>query len=178
MKYDFKSMMASLSAIAILSGASLANAQTFDIVGVDDFGEGDSRFPAVNAVDGETRFASRWAGNFEVGDGDANLFVDLGSVQRVDNVGVAWGRGNRRTYDFEIRARSGTSGSWTVIRSRGDSSGTTNGIENYNVTDFNARQVRIRTFSNSDGTNFVNVTEFEVYGTQGRTGGNLSLIHI
>ena len=159
-----------LSALGL--AASTVHSQTLDIQSAGDFGGAHNNYPASNAVDGDTAFASRWAANFSNGGGDVNLFVDLGSVQRIDDIGVAWGRGNLRSYNFEVRARAGTSGSWTKIRNRANSSGSTTGIEQYNVTDFDARQVRIKVFSASDGAAWANVTEFEVYGTSGRSGGN------
>jgi len=147
------------------------HAQTFDISGSGDFGNSHPSYPSRNAVDGNTSFGSRWAATFE--GGAANLFVDLGTRRTVDDIGVAWGRGDQRSYDFEVRARAGTSGSWARIF-RGRSSGKTAGIESYNVTDFSARQVRVKVFSNSARTNWADITEFEVYGTGGRSGSNNS----
>lgn len=166
------SLLASVaSLLALLS--SPAGAQTFSAQSAGDFGGAHSSFPASNAIDGNTAFASRWAANYNnSSNGTVNLFVDLGSVQRVDDIGVAWGRGDSRSYNFEVRARSGTSGSWTKIRSRADSSGNTSGIEVYNVDDIDARQVRIKIFSTSNGSDWADVTEFEVYGTAGSSGGN------
>lgn len=147
--------------------AHAVSAQTFSIVDVGDFGGAHPNYPASKAVDGNTAFSSRWAANN--GGSASNLFVDFGTVRRVDDIGVAWGRGNTRTHRFEVRARSGTSGSWTRIFS-GTSSGTTTGIEQYNVNDIDARQVRVKVFSNSAGTDWTNITEFEVYGTSGPSG--------
>ncbi len=158
-----------LCVLVLLAAINTASAQTFDIENAGDFGNSHSNYPPSNAIDGNTSFSSRWASTFQ--GGDANLFVDLGSVKRVDNIGVSWGRGNQRSYVFEVRARRGTSGSWTKVFS-GVSSGSTTGIENYNVTDIDARQVRIKVFSNSAGSFWADVTEFEVYGTQGPSGSN------
>ncbi len=153
--------------------ANVAGAQTFDVQSAGDFGGAHPSYPASNAIDGSTAFASRWAANYNnSGDGVVNLYVDLGSVQRIDDIGVAWGRGDTRSYNFEVRARSGTSGAWTKIRSRADSSGSTADIEVYNVDDIDARQVRIKIFSTSSGSDWADVTEFEVYGTSGPSGGN------
>ena len=148
MKMIFKIAFASI----LLAGiSSKAFSQTFNIQSAGDFGGAHPSYPASNAIDGNTAFASRWAANFNDGGGNVNLFVDLGSVQRIDDIGVAWGRGNSRVYNFEVRARSGTSGSWTKIRNRANSSGNTAAIEQYNVDDFDARQVRIKIFSNTNG---------------------------
>lgn len=160
---------AAICSLAYCVSVGMANAQTFPIEDVGDYGGSHPSYPASNAVDGNTNFSSRWAA--EQGGDATNLWVDLGSAQRIDDVGIAWGRGNQRTYDFEIRARAGTSGSWTRVY-RGTSSGTTDQIEIYNVTDMDARQIRVKTFSNSAGTIWTDITEFEVHGTGGRSGGN------
>lgn len=165
------SMFATVASLLALL-ASPAGAQTFNPQSAGDFGGAHGNYPASNTIDGNTAFASRWAASFNNAGGATNLFLDFGSVQRIDDIGVAWGKGDTLTYNFEVRARSGTSGSWTKIKSRGNSSGNTAGIEVYNVDDFDARQVRIKIFSNSANTAWTNVTEFEAYGTSGPSGGN------
>lgn len=152
-----------------VAGSTSTFAQTFEPRSSGDWGNSHSNYPSSNAVDGDTSFPSRWASRF---DGDsANLWVDLGSRKTVDDVGIAWGRGNSRSYEFEVWARAGTSGGWTKIFD-GQSSGTEADIEQYNVDDFSARQVRVKVFSNSARTRWADITEFEVYGTRGRSGGN------
>lgn len=154
-----------LAPLVLLCGfCSNGFAQTFEPVSAHDYGDSHRSYPPANAIDGNTLFSSRWAATFD--SGSADLFVDLGSIKRIDDVGVAWGRGNERTYTFQIRARSRTSGRWTTVY-RGTSSGKTSGVEQYNVDDFDARQVRVKVTSNSANTNWANITEFEVYGTGG-----------
>ncbi|MBX2848128.1 MAG: polysaccharide lyase family 7 protein [Acidiferrobacterales bacterium] len=157
-------------AIGGLGFVNTAYAQTFDIDDEGDWGTSHASFPPSNATDGDTSWASRWAATLNNPDG-ANLWVDLGSAQTVDDVGVIWGRGDSRSYEFEVWARSGTSGSWTKIFD-GNSSGSEAGLEQYNVDDISARQVRLKVFSNTAGSEWADVIEFEVYGTSGRSGGN------
>ena len=157
------------STVLLNAGISPAIAQTFSPVSAGDFGNSHPRYPASNAIDGDTSFRSRWAATFD--GGAANLFLDFGRTQRVDDVGIAFGRGNQRSYDFEIRARSRTRGPWTRVF-RGQSSGRHTDIETFNVDDVSARQIRIKVFSNSAGTDWADVTEFEAYGTSGPSGGN------
>gem|GEM_PF-4449239 len=163
------------TAVSLLAGSlfvlpGLGFTQTWNISDSGDFGNSHRNYPSSRAVDGDTNFSSRWAARID--NDDANLFVDFGTSRTVDNIGIAWGRGNNRTYRFEIRARNRTSGSWARIFS-GTSSRNTS-IQNYNVNDISARQVRVKVFedSASDGSRWVNITEFEVYGTSGRSGGN------
>ena len=159
----------SMSWLAVFLSSGLAHGETLQAQSVGDFGGSHASYPAQNAFDGNTAFASRWAASLD--NGAVNLYTDFGSVKRIDDVGIAWGRGDQRTYRFEIRARAGTSGSWTKVYS-GTSSGNTAGIESYNVTDMDARQVRVKVFENSAGTSWIDITEFEVYDTSGRSGPN------
>ena len=156
------------STALLAAGINPVFAQTFSPVSAGDFGNSHPRYQPSNAIDGDISFASRWAATFD--GGSANLFVDLGQAQRIDDVGIAFGRGTGRTYDFEIRTRSRTSGPWTRVF-RGESRGLS-GIEIFNVNDISARQVRVKVFSNSAGTDYADITEFEVYGTGGSSGGN------
>ena len=158
----------------MLCSTNFAQAQTLPIADEGDFGGAHNNFPASNATDNNTAFASRWAANFNDAGGDVNLFIDFGSVQEVSEIGVAWGRGNQRSYNFEVRARAGTSGSWTKVRNRGDSGGNSNDIEFYDINDIDARQVRVKVFSASDGANWANITEFEAYGANGSSSSSSS----
>ena len=158
-----------LPCLLVLAGTGTSYGQTFEPASAGDFGNSNPNYPPDNAIDGDTSFGSRWAATFD--GGSANLFLDLGRARTIDDIGVAWGRGNRRSYDFEVRARSGTSGPWTRIF-QGQSSGSSSDIEIYNVDDMSARQVRIKVSSNSDGTDYADVTEFEAYGPSGPSSGS------
>jgi len=56
MKQNIRAMMASLGTLAMLSGASVAQAQTFNIVDEGDFGASHNNYPPSNATDGNTDF--------------------------------------------------------------------------------------------------------------------------
>ena len=95
---------------SFLFGSHSIYAQTFEIDDEGDWGTSHASFSASKATDGDTSWPSRWAATLDNPDG-ANLWVDLGSAQTVDDIGVIWGRGDQRSYEFEVWARSGTSGS-------------------------------------------------------------------
>jgi hypothetical protein len=134
-----------------------------------DDGSSHQNYPASNAVDDSTAWSSRWAANLG---GDAvNLTVQLDDVEEVKQVGVAWGKGNTLTNTFEIYARPGTSGSWTKVYDS-ISSGSSTGIEVYDVTDIDAKQVRIKTQDNSSTSNWTNITEVKLYGSASTTTPN------
>lgn len=161
----FSKIMAGASLVALAAISVPASAQTYNIQSANGSGS-EPNFPPSNAIDGNTAFASRWAARSPNTSSPTEIRLDLGSNQTVDNVQVAWGRGDQRTYPFEIAGRSGTSGSWTTIFT-GESSGDTLNFEDYNVNDINARQIRIR--GANDGT-FTNITEVRIIGPAGASG--------
>ena len=109
---------------------------SFTAVDVGTFESSRSGFPAENAIDGN--LGTRWSSSGE----DRDIYVDLGGVARIDDVGIAWFDGNDRVSEFRIYTRTGTSGSWNEVF-EGESSGDTAGIEIFNVDDEDARFVRI-----------------------------------
>ena len=158
----FKTALTGVSLLAISSLGSTAYAQNFNIQSATGTGSHAS-FPPSNVLDGDLSFASRWAGNAS----PEEIRLDLGSNRTVDDIQIAWGRGDSRRYTFEVAGRSGTSGSWTNLF-EGTSSGNTAGFENYNLTDRSVRQVRIRGLSNSSGTAYTDITEVTISGTGGQ----------
>jgi len=128
----------------------------FRAVAAGEFENSHPNFPPSNVIDGD--LSTRWASQGE----DRNVYIDLGTVQRVDDVGVAWTGGDERVSEFEIRARTGTSGDWDLVF-RGQSSGNTDGLETYNVDDVDARFVRIKVFSNNGGS-YQNISEVVAFG--------------
>lgn len=122
-------------------------------------GASHSRFPAANAIDNDTSFASRFATRANPND----LFLNLGTVRNLEDVQIAWGRGNARTYEFEIAVREDEGDNWNTVFD-GNSSGDTLDFETYNVGDRRAQFIRIRGFSNSAGTRWTDITEVRVFG--------------
>jgi len=158
-----KSIAAAAVCLLAVSG-SVSYAQSgskLSLVGAGEFEKSHSRYPPKNVIDGSTAYRSRWASKGE----PRNVWVDLGSVKRVTEVGVAWARGNSRTHDFEIRAHTKLSGSWDKVY-RGKASGKTTKVEVYNIDDVDARYIRIKVFGNED-QEWQNITEVEVYGKSG-----------
>src|SRR5688572_27221660 len=90
---------------------------------------------AANTLDGS--LATRWSAP---GDGHWIRF-DLGKSGTIASAKIAWHRGNERVARFDIQTSADAS-TWTTVFS-GASSGTTPGLESYNVTDSAGRYVRI-----------------------------------
>lgn len=150
---------------AVSNFGSSASAQFFDIQSATGSGSHAKLVPS-RAIDGDTRAASRWSGNGN----PEELYLDLGEVQRLDDAQIAWYLGDRRRFTFEIAAREESFDHWTTIFS-GTSAGNTNDFENYNVNDMDARYVRIRGLSNSDGTAATAIREVTLSGTGGAVAG-------
>ena len=155
-----------LKTIAITAALALPNfftqAETINIVSASDWGGSHSSYPASKAIDGSTAWSSRWAASGS----PVHLQLDFDGIKRVTEVAVAWGVGDSRVYEFEIWARAASSGSWTKVYDD-YSSGTTTGLEVYDITDIDARQVRVKTFGNSSGSSWTNITEVEAYSNSG-----------
>ena len=154
---QLKKIITSVGISALAATALTAQAQTFNIKSVSAIGT-DSNHPPQNAINGNQN--NRWRGNSS--NPQEQIIFDLGAVQRVDNVFVDWHRGNTRTYNFQIAGRSGTSGSWTTIFT--GTAARNNNLQNYNVNDINARQIRI--LSNRSGV--TEIERVEIVGVQGR----------
>ncbi|MDK9763531.1 polysaccharide lyase family 7 protein [Vibrio sp. D420a] len=150
---------------ALLSGSVAA--EQLNIQSASDWGGAHSSYPASNAIDGDTDWSSRWAAQ----NAPVNLVLDLGSVQNVQDVKIAWGKGEQQTYKFEIRALADeSSSSWDKVYS-GYSGGNTSDFESYDVQDVQARWVRIKVFSNSAESVWTNITEVQVHGNDGQDFG-------
>jgi len=152
------------TAIILSIAGSAVHAQSgtrLDLVAAGEFENSqEGRYPA-NVIDGSTNKESRWSSEGE----PRNVWVDLGSVQRVTDVAVAWGFGDDKRYDFEIRAHTSLRGSWDKVY-RGNSRGNTTNFEVYNVDNVDARYIRIKVFGN-DYNNWQSITEIRVYGEPG-----------
>lgn len=155
-----KTKLSFCTAIALCAISTYSNAATeISIDTIFDDGTSHASYPASNAIDDDTAWSSRWAAQDSSW---VNLTTQLASATTVTKVGVAWGQGDSRTHTFEIYARSGTSGTWTKVFDD-VSSGTSDDIEVYDITDINAQQVRLKVFPESDYSYWANVTEIKLY---------------
>ena len=157
----FKNTMAATTALLLSIAGSTVFAQSgseLDLFGAGEFENSQDNRGPRNVIDGSTNSESRWSSRGE----PRNVWVDLGSVQRVTDVAVAWGFGDDKVYDFEIRAHTSLSGSWDRVF-RGESRGNTNNFEVYNVDNVDARYIRVKVHEN-DFNGWQSITEIKVYG--------------
>ncbi|TXR54408.1 polysaccharide lyase family 7 protein [Reinekea thalattae] len=156
---------------ALLAAAG-AHAATLNIDNASDWGGSHSSYPASNAIDGSSAWETRWAA---ANGASENLVLDLASDQSVNEVSIAWGRGDSRTYNFEIRVLSenGDSSDWTKVYYGSSSLVSSNGdFESYSFDSVSARYVRIKTFSNSTGSDWTDINEVTISGGSSSGGGS------
>jgi len=136
-----------------------ANAQScsnnLPISGVTASGNEVGNVPS-NVLDGS--LSTRWASN---GIGQW-IRADLGSVQNICSVGIAWYNGNARQYHFVIA--TSTDGTTFTNKFSGDSSGTTLNSEKYAFAATDARYVRI-TVNGNTANNWASITELDIFGS-------------
>lgn len=129
-----------------------------------DNGTNDGNVPA-NAIDGNLAATSRWSSN---GIGKQITF-DLGATAEVTDVRLAWYKGNQRNAYFEIDT-SLDGQNWTSVLVAGQSSGTTQGFEDVDVLDSDARYVRVTGQGNSSSS-WNSLIEAQIIGCTDGSGG-------
>lgn len=118
---------------------------------------------AANTLD--NNFSTRWSGQ---GAG-AWIKYDLGSSQTVDDIEIAFYKGDERTSTFDIQVSSNNSG-WSTVFSGGQSALNTD-LQKFNITDVTARWVRVVGYGNTSN-NWNSYTEIKVNTLGGSGGGN------
>jgi hypothetical protein len=117
-----------------------------------------NQYPDVvdHTLDGDlaTRWGARGLG--------ASIEYELASEATLDQVGIAWYRGNQRQTHFEI-ALSTDGVNWTTVHD-GSSSGSSLQLEPYSFSATAARHVRVTGFGNTQNT-WISMTEIDIRGT-------------
>ena len=139
--------MESTSNIKLISSSRMDDATSVkndeDEEDKDDDNNNDSLFAKLLDNDYDTKWEEEGFGSF--------IQADLGSVQPVCNVGIAWDNGDETSYNFVIStSRDGTTFTDTL---RGTSSGITDALEKYKLADADSRFIRITVFGNNDDNN-------------------------
>jgi len=109
----------------------------------DDDDDNDSVFAKLLDNDYDTKWEEEGFGSF--------IQADLGSVESVCNVGIAWDKGDERSYNFVISTSD--DGTTFTDALRGTSSGSTEALETYDLTDGESRYIRVTVFGNNDDNN-------------------------
>lgn len=120
----------------------------------------------------DEKTGTRWTSSFtpsagKTGFGYDSTWIrwDLGSLKTVSYMNVAWYLGSSRTTSFKLEiSNDGTT--WTELRARGNSTGTTASLEKYDFTDATGRYVRLVSYGNNTSSpNSTNIIEIEIYGS-------------
>lgn len=125
---------------------------TVPIVGISANGS-ETGNPPSNALDGS--LSTRWS-NYGTG---SWIQADLGSVQSISSVAIAWYAGTQRTSKFQLGLSQ--DGSTFTPAFTGTSSGTTTDLEAYSLAPTNARYVRVTVNGNTQNL-WASITELRV----------------
>lgn len=109
----------------------------------NDDDDNDSVFAKLLDNDFDTKWKEEGFGSF--------IQADLGSVESVCNVGIAWDKGDERSYNFVISTSD--DGTTFTDALRGTSSGSTEALETYDLSDVESRYIRVTVFGNNDDNN-------------------------
>ena len=131
----------STSSIQMISTSRMDEANSVDNDNDDD--DNDSVFAKLLDNDYDTKWKEEGFGSF--------IQADLGSVESVCNVGIAWDKGDERSYNFVISTSD--DGSTFTDALRGTSSGSTEALETYDLSDGESRYIRVTVFGNNDDNN-------------------------
>ena len=110
-------------------------------------------FPGTNVLD--DNLDTRWS-NIGVG---SWVQVDLGTSNKICDINIAWFKGNERQNNFVISTSTDGIKFSNVFSSK--SSGSTLGLEKYNIADTNARFIRITVNGNTQNS-YASITEISV----------------
>ena len=117
-------------------------------------------FPVTNVVDDnlDTRWSNNGVGSWAQ--------LDLGTVNKVCDVSVAWYKGNERQNNFVISTSNDGIAFTNVLSSK--STGSTLNLEKYDIVDTNARYIRITVNGNTQNS-YASITEvsINIVSTQG-----------
>jgi hypothetical protein len=127
------------------------------IVTASDDGSSDSYGP-LNTIDADVSNSSRWSAE---GIGKTITF-DLGQLSTVRDMQVQWYQGNLLNYSFKVDTSSNNV-DWTSVLSDGNSNGEAAELETVELTDSQARYVRITGLGNTS-SELNSIVEVKVRG--------------
>ena len=149
------------------SSATCTGNSSLTIVSATDDGTNDGHGPE-NAIDGNTDdIESRWSSK---GIGKT-ITLDLGTESNVKELAIQWYKGSSRSSYFDIET-SLDKNNWTPVLSGGMSSGADSGYEDVDVTDSEARYVRVIGEGNSANSTWNSIIEAKVLGCSDGTVDN------
>lgn len=134
-----------------------SSVERLSVVAVSDDGTNDGNGPS-GVIDGSLAASSRWSSR---GNGKWIQF-DLGSPVSIQNLRLAWFKGDQRRARFSIDVSNNAS-AWENILANTESGGGTSGFELVDIADSEARYVRLIGHGNSV-SDWNSLIEAELYG--------------
>lgn len=112
-----------------------------------------SQFPASNVLDNNinTRWSNSYIGSW--------IQLDLGTSKNICSIDIAWHEGNKRQNNFTVSASNDGIKFSDILSS--NSSGFTSSSEKYNISDTNARYLRITVNGNTQNS-YASITEISI----------------
>lgn len=138
--------------------------QLYDISLATDDGSSDPSYLPDNAIDNLTTPDSRWSSE---GTGK-ELLLDMGSVNTLGSLKIKWYDGAERQANFEVET-SVDNTIWEPVLEDGVSSGKHSGFELVNLTESNARYIKIIGLGNSE-SDWNSIVEVEAHSCVGADG--------
>lgn len=147
------------------SGASVANSacdanDSLVIVSATDDGLYEETHGPENSIDGDLVPDSRWS--TESQGTPKSLLLNLGAIQTVKSVNIAWYKGDTRKAQFSIEASNDGSAYESIVPAR-QSGGTTLDFESYPFNTVQAQYIRINGNGN-EANDWNSIVEVAVYG--------------
>ena len=147
------------SSPAVANAACDAN-QGLVIVSATDDGVYDETYGPHNAIDGDLDADSRWSNESQ--GSPKSLLLNLGAVQTVKSINIAWYKGDSRKAEFSIDASANGSDYESVVPAR-QSGGATLEFEPYPLADVQAQFIRINGNGN-EANDWNSIVEVAVFG--------------
>ena len=130
------------------------------IVSATDDGLYDETYAPHNSIDGDLSADSRWSNESQ--GAPKSLVLNLGAVQTVKSINIAWYKGDSRKATFFIEASTNGSDYESLVPER-QSSGTTLDFESYVFDTVQAQYIRINGNGN-EANDWNSVTEVAILG--------------
>ena len=153
------SICAQADGVATTNAACDAN-DGLVIVSATDDGLYEETHGPENSIDGDMDADSRWSNESQ--GAPKSLLLDLGAVQTVKSISVAWYKGDSRKAQFSVEV-SGNGADYEQIVSPRQSSGTTLALESYPINAVQAQFVRINGSGNEEN-DWNSIVEVAVFG--------------
>lgn len=153
-------ILLSLTGTQALANVACDGNDSLTIISATDDGLFDETYGPQNAIDGNLDAESRWSNESQ--GTSKSLLLDLGAVQTVKAMSIAWYKGDSRQTDFSIAASVDGTNYQPIVAKR-QSGGTTLELESVELETTQAQFIRIDAFGNTSN-DWNSLTEVAAFG--------------